>query len=107
MDSLKKLVKKNHSNYCKFPGCSEKGEKGFFKFPNDEPRQSQWLQVCGMSRNDITDKTKICQKHFKVDDIRHFEKMMKLKPTAIPVNTSRQGRASPIRYHMYAQKYMF
>ena len=60
MDSIKKLVRKGPSYYCKFPGCSEKGEKGFFKFPSDEPRLSQWLQVCGLNRNDLTDKTKIC-----------------------------------------------
>ena len=43
MNSIKKLVRKGPSYYCKFPGCSEKGEKGFFKFPSDEPRNLQYV----------------------------------------------------------------
>ena len=57
---------KGPSIYCKFPGCQVKGEKGFFKFPtNDEARLVQWLQICGIKREELGNGWKICIEHFK------------------------------------------
>ena len=82
--SPSKILKGGRSIYCCIPRCGSsfydnKGEKtniGFFKFPKDKAKKQKWVRAVNSVRRkgvgdnfEITDFTRICEFHFKKEDI--------------------------------------
>ena len=80
-----KLLKAGRGIYCCIPNCgsafyNNKNEKtgiGFFKFPSDPQQNQNWKRIVKLYRrrgtNDtfcINNNTRICEFHFKDDDIK-------------------------------------
>ncbi|XP_065200488.1 uncharacterized protein LOC135831720 isoform X2 [Planococcus citri] len=79
-------------------GCGSRDTSGFFKFPTDPRVRTIWLEECGLDPSTpLALEARLCNKHFKKDDIVFDGKRPLLKTHAVPsirvdpVKTDRQG----------------
>ena len=56
--------------YCAYPFCDYKGTTGLFGFPKDETKRQEWIKIFGI-KGEILSRSKICFKHFNVQDVIH------------------------------------
>ena len=56
--------------YCAYPFCDYQGTTGLFGFPKDESKRQEWIKKFGI-KGEILTRSKICSKHFKVQDGVH------------------------------------
>ena len=59
------------SSRCFAPGCPNRGDKGFFRFPNEEGQKLQWLKFFDIAPKNWVPKMRICEAHFKESDYTH------------------------------------
>ena len=61
------------SKYCVFPYCGNYGRnekaKGFFNFPQKEPKRSEWIDICALQNTQLPRKPFICHLHFDKEDL--------------------------------------
>ena len=68
-------------NYCCV--CSNKGKDGFYSIPKNPGIRAKWLQFAKISETDVKPSTRICKKHFVLEDF-HKPKLKRLKDHASP-----------------------
>ena len=56
------------SKKCVFPYCQTVDTKGLFRFPKDECRRKEWLEICELT--EVKEFDVICKNHFHPKFIR-------------------------------------